>query len=288
MNWQESGEDLKIEIEAFDSTMASGKKKTLKGSEAFHAHYGAIYRERWEVLKGAMGSPREAEAVKEGLLRPYHLDGGSLWPPSLLMVKAGEAVLDLCSAPGGKALQLALALGGNGRLVLNELSRSRRNRLERVVEEHLEPSLRKNIEIWGKDGSRLGEYIEDRFDAILLDAPCSSERHLIENPSQLETWGPKRTKQLAHRQMGLLCSALELLKPGGRLVYSTCSISPEENENLIEKFIKKRKGRVESVDQPGGPGEKKSYGRLILPDTSFGQGPMFACLMMAVEKEETI
>jgi len=255
-----------------------------KGAEAFEAHFSSVYGDRWAGLREALSRPREAESLNEGLLKTYHLDGGSLWPPALLKVHSGEAVLDLCSAPGGKALQLALALGGEGRLVLNELSRSRRQRLERVIEEHLPEKMRGHIEIWGKDGSRLGEWISERFDAILVDAPCSSERHLLDNPSELETWGPKRSKQLAHRQMALLCSALELLRPGGRLVYSTCSISPEENEVLVERFLKKRKERVKVMDALEGPGEARCFGRLLLPDTSRGMGPMYACKMEGTTK----
>jgi 5-methylcytosine rRNA methyltransferase NSUN4 len=261
--------------------MGSGSKKARKGKEAFEAHFHSLYGDRWPHLKEALLREREQIRLKDGLLKEYHLDEASCYPPELLNVGEEESVLDLCSAPGGKAIQLALALGGRGRLVLNELSRTRRQRLEKVVEEHLEEKDRKNIEIWGKDGSRLGQWVEERFDAILVDAPCSSERHLIENPSHLETWGPKRTKQLAHRQMGLLCSALDLLKSSGRLVYSTCSISPEENEVLIQRFLKKRKDRIEVVEDPQGPGEPRPFGRLIFPDESNGHGPMYVCLLRA-------
>lgn len=269
---------LKTEPWPFDSVMGS-TKRTSKGRDAFDAHFSKIYGERWPQLRKSLAEERRLETINSGLLKAYHLDGASFYPPSLLNIQRGQSVLDVCAAPGGKSLQLALGLEGKGRLVLNELSSARRQRLSKVVEEHLSEGYREIIEIWGRDGSRLGERVEERFDAVLLDAPCSSERHLIENASHLDTWGPKRTKQLAHRQMGLLCSALELLKSGGRMVYSTCSISPEENERLIERFLKKRSSKVSAVEIVDGPGEMRSHGRLILPDSSAGQGPMYACLL---------
>ena len=254
-----------------------------KGRSAFFAHYQEIYGERWEKLYQALLMEREQVSL-EGLLRAYHLDAASLYPPKMLNPQPGEHVLDLCAAPGGKSLQLALALKGEGRLVLNEMSRVRRARLERVVQEHLNESQRTIVEIWGKDGSLLGMACPHRFDAILLDAPCSSERHLLANEHELETWSPNRSQQLAHRQMGLLCSALELLRPGGRLVYSTCALSPLENQDVLARFLKKRSGKVKSRILTEGPGERCGEGRIILPDTCGGQGPMFtACLEKSSE-----
>ena len=248
-----------------------------KGRRAFFEHYQEIYGERWESLYRALLLERE-QVSPAGLVQAYYLDAASLYPPAVLALQPGEHVLDLCAAPGGKSLQLALALNGHGRLVLNELSRARRNRLERVVREHLDGPQQAIIEIWGKDGSLLGMTCPHRFNAILLDAPCSSERHLLADEQELETWSPHRSKQLAHRQMALLCSALELLRPGGRLVYSTCALSPLENQDNVEKFLKKRSPKIQVQALDHGPGEPCGQGRLILPDTCGGQGPMFtAC-----------
>jgi 16S rRNA C967 or C1407 C5-methylase (RsmB/RsmF family) len=253
-----------------------------KGRAAFFSHYNAIFGERWDTLSQALLQERE-HVSPAGLIQAYHLDAASLYPPSVLGPKAGEHILDLCAAPGGKSLQLAVALQGTGRLVLNEMSRARRNRLENVIKDHLEPALRAPIEIWGKDGSLLGMSCQNRFDGILLDAPCSSERHLLANDKELEVWSPNRSQQLAHRQMALLCSALELLKPGGRLVYSTCALSPLENQANVEKFLKKRSGRIEALPLNEGPGEACGTGRLILPDLCQGQGPMFTAAFIKTE-----
>ena len=87
------------------------------------------------------------------------------------------------------------------------------------------------------------------FDAVLVDAPCSSERHLLHDPQEMATWTPKRTKQNAKRQLDILLQAIFAARPGGRLLYSTCSISPVENDDVVEKLLKKR-GEVVEVCAP--------------------------------------
>lgn len=231
-------------------------------------------------------SKAKAHVELRGLQQPYHLDLASCLPPFVLQLEAGQSALDMCAAPGGKSLQMAMALNGSGRLVLNELSPQRRQRLKRVVAEHLSESQREIIRVWGQDGSLLGQRSPERFDAILCDAPCSSERHLLDDPVELEKWSEKRSKNLAHRQMALLCSALDLLESGGRLIYSTCSISPLENEQNIAKFLKKRSGLIEETpfDLPEHypQGEPKTHGRLILPDVCEGHGPMYVVALRKI------
>jgi len=161
-----------------------------------------------------------------------------------------------------------LALAGTGRLVSNDRSSDRRARLRRVVEEHLPPRSRANVTITGHDASTWGLHEKEIYDRILLDAPCSSERHLIHSPVHLAQWSPGRTKALARQSMAMLCGALEALKPGGWLLYSTCSISPEENEALLERFEAKRRGCWSLAEK-----------ELILPDEFEGEGPLFWALI---------
>lgn len=259
--------------------MASKKSKSnVKGQVGFDAHYASVYLGGWPKLKKALSLDRQ-HVTLEGLVRDYHLDAASTVPPKVLNIQPGDEVLDMCAAPGGKSLQLALALNGKGRLVLNEMSRTRRNRLAKVIEEHLTPAQQDIVRIWCQDASLLGLMSPDRFDKILLDAPCSSERHLLEHEDELDLWSIKRTKNLAQRQMGLLCSALTLLKPGGQLVYSTCSISPLENELNIEKLLKKRSGQLRTLPVSGTIGEVKQHGVLIRPDLHDGLGPMYTVLL---------
>jgi 16S rRNA C967 or C1407 C5-methylase (RsmB/RsmF family) len=169
------------------------------------------------------------------------------------------------------------ALEGRGELVANELSSSRRYRLKQVIEDHVPLDLRGLVAITAFDANRFGLKKEAHFDRVLLDAPCSSEAHLlIEDPAQA-AWKESRTRQLAMRQYSLLCSALLTVKPGGVVVYSTCSISPLENEGVIERVLKKKGDRVK-LDLDGvseGMGERNAFGFQIFPDRYPGTGPIF-------------
>jgi 16S rRNA (cytosine1407-C5)-methyltransferase len=120
----------------------------------------------------------------------------------------------------------------------------------------------------------------NRFDAILLDAPCSSERHVIQSPKALAEWTPARPRFLSRRQWSLLSAAFLLLKPGGCLVYSTCALTPEENDGPVQRLLEKYAAAVELDEPDFTEGEKTKYGRLILPDASSGAnapgiGPMY-------------
>ena len=206
------------------------------GPAAFDRHFASIYGDRWPALKKALAAPTRPDAHLAGLVKPYYLDHASVRAARALGVVPGDEVLDLCAAPGGKTLVLALALAGSGRLVSNDRSSDRRGRLRRVIEEHLSPDLRSNLTITGHDATTWGLHEQQAYDRVLLDAPCSSERHLIHNPSYLADWSPGRTRTLARQAMAMLCAGLEALRPGGWLLYSTFSISPEENEVLLERF----------------------------------------------------
>jgi 16S rRNA C967 or C1407 C5-methylase (RsmB/RsmF family) len=135
---------------------------------------------------------------------------------------------------------------------------------------------------------------EAAFDAILLDAPCSSERHVLRQAGALAgsgaaagsgalaEWSPSRIRGLAIRQWALLSSALIMLKEGGCLVYSTCALSPEENDGVVARAVAKY-GESLSFDRPaftgGGEAEETLYGLSILPDRARGAGPMYLCRM---------
>ena len=241
-------------------------KKTgdRRGPTAFDRHFEAVYGERWPGLRDALAAPPNPDAHLEGLVKPYYLDAASVRAARALGVEPGESVLDLCAAPGGKTLVLALALGGRGQLVANDRSADRRARLRRVVSEHLPAELQALVTVTGHDATKWGLHEQERYDRVLLDAPCSSERHLIRSPGYLSDWSPHRTKVLAQQALAMLCASLEALRPGGTLVYSTCSINPEENEDLLERFASKRPGRWTLQEQT-----------LVLPDESKGEGPLF-------------
>lgn len=254
------------------------KKAPTGGAADFDAYFSQIYGDRWPGLKEALQKTADPENWIDGLVKPYYLDRASVIAASQLGVCPGDQVLDLCAAPGGKSLVLALGLQGQGSLTSNDRSADRRGRLKKVLQEHLPENFQTVVQVSGHDACRWGLYEQGIYDKILLDAPCSSERHVLTSPVHLAQWSPNRTKVLAQQALAMLCSALEALKPGGKLLYSTCSISPWENELLVERFEKKRPDQWIEVETDG-PGEKKTKGRIILPDQEGGCGPMYYCLI---------
>ena len=216
---------------------------------------------------------------------PYYLDRASLVAAEALGVRPGDRVLDMCAAPGGKSLVLAAALAGTGFLQSNDRSAARRQRLQRVLEQSLPPAWQSNLEISGHDGTNFGRYQPAAWDKILLDAPCSSERHVLQSPPHLAQWSPARAKNLAVQQYALLCSALDALRPGGELIYSTCALDERENDQIIAKLLKKRKNQVEIIPYLSPLGERTQYGWHILPDQSTGAGPIYFSKMRKKAKK---
>ena len=245
-----------------------------RGSDAFELHFKTLYGSRWTALRAALEAPPVPEDHLEGLLKPYFLDQASVVAAKALQVRPGDHVLDLCAAPGGKTLVLALALCGNGRLVSNDRSAARRQRLLKVVNEHLPAELKSIVKITGYDGTRWGLFEKNVYNKILIDAPCSSERHLLHHSQYLKDWSPHRTKTLAQQGLALLCAGLEALRPEGRLVYSTCSISPHENQGLIDRFLKKRPGQWRLIET-----------NEIFPDQHQGRGPLFWTVLEKLPEE---
>lgn len=214
---------------------------------------------------------------ENGLLQYYAMDLASIFAAAALDVQKGDQVLDMCAAPGGKSLVLIEGLHGEGQILLNEISKGRRDSLKKVIQQYVPRDIRDCVEIKGKDGLKYGLIAKDSFDRILVDAPCSGERHLIQAPEELEKWTPKRTKRLAGKQYGLLCSAMLALKSGGSVVYSTCSISPLENDEIIRKILDKKSDMIE-LDLPENSfedfAERTEFGYIFLPDRC-GFGPLY-------------
>lgn len=249
------------------------KKKRKKVD--FNSYFENIYGERWQTLRDAMAENPTHFTLEQGLKTPYYLDEASVIAARELNAQPGDTILDMCAAPGGKSLVLALALQGQGRLIVNDRSSSRRGRLQKVIHDHLPEDFRSIITVTSHDATKWGLYEQNLYDKILLDAPCSSERHLIHSPEHLKNWTPARTKQLSIQGFAMLAAALDAVKNGGIIVYSTCTISPLENDEVIKKLTKKRKGRF-SIKKPGiTVGEATEYGTIILPDKNKGMGPIY-------------
>jgi NOL1/NOP2/sun family putative RNA methylase len=159
----------------------------------------------------------------------------------------GERVLDLCAAPGGKATQLAAAMDHRGLLVVNEMQRRRFpsliGQLERCGVRH---------EVVTKaPGPVLARWFHNWFDRVLLDAPCSGDGIVRKDQQMLEYWSPEDARRQAQTQVGLLRAAFHMLRPGGVLVYSTCSLSLEENEEVLLGLFSHFPGLAEMLPVKG-------------------------------------
>ena len=152
----------------------------------------------------------------------------------LLGVQPGERVLDLCAAPGGKTTQLASALRGEGLLIANEYVYSRAG----VLSQNVERMGIKNCAVTSASPAALSAAFGASFDKVLVDAPCSGEGMFKKEPNAIPEWSEENVSRCAARQAEILESAASLLVPGGRMVYSTCTFSEEENEGQIARFLR--------------------------------------------------
>jgi 16S rRNA C967 or C1407 C5-methylase (RsmB/RsmF family)/NOL1/NOP2/fmu family ribosome biogenesis protein len=171
---------------------------------------------------------------------PYHAAGlYYLQDPSAMAVaelldpQPGERVLDLASAPGGKATHMAARMRGQGLLVANEIHAKRAWELAG----NLERWGVTNVAITNERPERLVERLEGFFDRVLVDAPCSGEGMMRKGEAARVEWAPDLMHGCALRQSGILEQAAALVRPGGRLAYSTCTFNPEENEGTVARFL---------------------------------------------------
>ncbi|KAH7351781.1 hypothetical protein KP509_19G013900 [Ceratopteris richardii] len=208
----------------------------------------------------------------------YMLDAASVLATEALRLAPDDNVLDLCAAPGGKSVAILQHLNlPVGSLTANEVSNDRRRRLWKVITDYLPEDLRQHVSVTGRDGTQWSQ--PNSFDKVLVDAPCSSERHLLQNHEELSKWSEHRTVHCSKRQLALLNAALKNVCIGGLVVYSTCSISNVENDKVIEKALRKKKIDFEVVNDSWLLGEKTEYGWIVLPDTSDGWGPLYFCVL---------
>ena len=177
----------------------------------------------------------------------YHAQGlyyvqepSAMSPAPKLDVKAGERVLDLCSAPGGKGTQLAQEMCGEGINFLNEINFSR----AKILSSNVERLGVKNAVVTCAPPEKLANEFAEYFDKILVDAPCSGEGMFKKEESAIPEWSLENVRKCAARQAEILESAYKMLCGGGRMVYSTCTFAPEEDEKQIENFLSKHDCRL--------------------------------------------
>jgi len=180
------------------------------------------------------------EKIDKPSKHPYYFAGlyyiqepSAMTPAEVLPIDEGDRVLDICAAPGGKSTELAAKLNGTGILVSNDISASRAK------------ALLKNLEVFGVENSliiseapfKLSERFYEYFDKILIDAPCSGEGMFRKSISMVNAWDDTKNNMFSELQRSILDEAVKMLKPGGKLLYSTCTFSPLENEKSIEYLL---------------------------------------------------
>lgn len=190
----------------------------------------------------------ESDFYSEGKIYVQSLS--SMIPPLVLDAQRGEQVLDLCAAPGSKTTQIAAMMNNEGFIYANDLSTVRIYKLAH------------NLKLQGVSNAKTirgrGEDVwkrnRQKFDRVLADVPCSLEgRFSLLDPKSYDGWSEKKVKDLAQRMKFLLWSAVNSTKPGGTIVYSTCTMSPEENEGVVDWVLEKEKGKLvmEAIEIPG-------------------------------------
>lgn len=278
-------------------------KQKLSGAQGFEEYYRELYGQRWDALKESFaGEGSAVEYHVNGARESYFLDSASVLAALCLPLENATDLLDLCAAPGGKTLVLASRMDGDAKLSSNERSPERKHRLSTVVENCLPSEISARVKTSCSDGATWCTRQSECFDRILLDAPCSSERHVIADPKYLNTWSPSRIKTVTTEQWALLSSAYRLLRPQGILLYSTCALCPEENDGMIERLYKKfnKDGTAFRLLEPAPqlsqisafapaltlPGfERTKYGYMIMPDCQKGAGPIYFSI---ISKEKAL
>ncbi|KAI1146067.1 S-adenosyl-L-methionine-dependent methyltransferase [Nemania diffusa] len=273
---------------------------------------------QWDASEADATFPPPQSDPASGLMTHWNLDAASLLAVKILAPQPGDKVLDLCAAPGGKSVALAQLLRppppadsnaaapslDGGCLHSNEVNPARHKRLAANLASYLPASLFasgdvKVLRLDGADPSAAARALPlglGGYDKVLLDAPCSSERHVV-HARETGAWRSGRAGKGAKVQAALLMTALRAVRVGGRVLYATCALGREENDGVVERGVgvvvkERRKGgaRWDLAVRSGelaveGWAERTRFGWLVLPDHPSGGkwGPLFFALLEKVE-----
>ena len=247
---------LKTTIEAADTFLKSQSVEVLSHPSCSEAR----------ILQGIeKRAVTDWEPTREGQF--YIQSLSSMLATVALDPRPGERVLDLCAAPGSKTSHIGARMENTGELFATELVRNRYFRLRSV----LDLMRVTHAQALCKDARRFMD--ADGFGRILVDAPCSSEGRIrFDDPDSYAYWSERKIKEMVHKQKGLVVHAARLLKPGGTLVYATCTSAPEENENVVSYLLKKSPDlQLLPTDIPSPPSSYPALnswkGRDFHPDT---------------------
>jgi len=204
----------------------------------------------------------------------YLQEASAMAPVALLDPQPGENICDLCAAPGGKTTQIAGRMGGEGFLLCNEINPSR----AKILSRNIERMAVRNALVTNEHPAELARRFSGFFDRVLVDAPCSGEGMFRKEEAAVTDWSPETVRMCARRQAEILHSAAKLVRPGGRLVYSTCTFAPEEDEGVVAAFLAAHpEFTPEQVDAPWfAPGENGSF--RLWPHKLLGEGHFAAVL----------
>ena len=211
----------------------------------------------------------------------YLQEASAMAPVSLLDPQPGERICDLCAAPGGKTTQIAGRMLGQGFLLCNEINPKRSKILSRNIERMAVP----NALVTNEHPANLAARFPGFFDRVLVDAPCSGEGMFRKEEAAVTDWSQETVEMCARRQSEILHSAALLVRPGGRLVYSTCTFAPEEDEEAVARFLAEHPEFVpEEIPAPWFvPGENGSH--RMWPHKLLGEGH-FAAVLKKISGEE--
>ena len=214
----------------------------------------------------------------------YLQEASAMAPVALLDPKPGERVCDLCAAPGGKTTQIAGRMLGRGFLVCNEINPKR----AKILSRNIERMGVANALVTNEHPETLASRFPGFFDRVLVDAPCSGEGMFRKEEAAVTDWSPETVRMCARRQREILDSAARLVRPGGRLVYSTCTFAPEEDEETVAAFLE---AHPEFTPEPVEaswfvPGENASY--RMWPHKLLGEGHFAAVLRKTQGESEDI
>lgn len=221
-------------------------------------------------------------------LHPYHEAGvyylqeaSAMAPVQLLDPQPGERICDLCAAPGGKSTQIAGRMAGKGLLLCNEINPKR----AKILSRNIERMGVANALVTNEHPEKLAGRLAGFFDRVLIDAPCSGEGMFRKEEAAVTDWSEETVQMCARRQAEILHSGAQLVRPGGRLVYSTCTFAPQENEETVAAFLESHpEFEPERVEGPWfTPGENGSF--RMWPHKLLGEGHFAAVLRKKGEGE---
>ena len=225
----------------------------------------------------------------------YLQEASAMAPVQLLDPQPGETVLDLCAAPGGKTTQIAGKMKGEGLLICNEINPKR----ARILSRNIERMAVSNALVLNHHPADLERHFTGAFDRVLVDAPCSGEGMFRKEEAAVTDWSPETVQMCAARQQEILSTAAKLLRAGGRLVYSTCTFAPAEDEGAISAFLRSHpEFSIESVSAPAlspgrpdlvdDPAEGLEHTFRLWPHHQHGEGHYAAVLRKSGEEASSL